>query len=36
MIGASEAVCKALLGLRNSLDPDAQAEAFDKYKRSPP
>lgn len=35
MIGASEAVSKALLGLRNSLDPDAQAEAYDKYKRSP-
>lgn len=30
MIGASEAVSKALFGLRNTLDPDAQAEAFDK------
>ncbi|KAL8277733.1 hypothetical protein RQP46_009855 [Phenoliferia psychrophenolica] len=32
MIGASEAVSKALFGLRNTLDPDAQAEAADKYK----
>ncbi|KAK4698881.1 autophagy-related protein 2, partial [Phenoliferia sp. Uapishka_3] len=36
MIGASEAVSKALFGLRNTLDPDAIAEAADKYKaRSP-
>lgn len=34
MIGASEAVSKALFGLRNSLDPDAQAEAADKYKQA--
>ncbi|GAA5939067.1 hypothetical protein JCM3775_002664 [Rhodotorula graminis] len=33
MIGASGAVSKALLGLRNSLDPDAQTgELEDKYK----
>ncbi|KAG0659205.1 autophagy- protein 2 [Rhodotorula mucilaginosa] len=33
MIGASGAVSKALLGLRNSLDPQAQAgEVEDKYK----
>lgn len=35
MIGASEAVSKALFGLRNTLDPDAQAEAADKYKARP-
>ncbi|GAA6057188.1 hypothetical protein JCM3770_004368 [Rhodotorula araucariae] len=35
MIGASGAVSKALLGLRNTLDPDAQAgELEDKYKPS--
>ncbi|GAA6002021.1 Atg2p [Rhodotorula paludigena] len=35
MIGASGAVSKALLGLRNSLDPDAQrGELEDKYKPS--
>ncbi|SCZ96129.1 BZ3500_MvSof-1268-A1-R1_Chr8-1g10024 [Microbotryum saponariae] len=35
MIGASEAVSKALLGLRNTFDPDsAQIEASDKYKQS--
>ncbi|GAA5949417.1 hypothetical protein JCM21900_004056 [Sporobolomyces salmonicolor] len=34
MIGASGAVSKALLGLRNTLDPDAQqGELEDKYKR---
>jgi len=33
MIGASGAMSKALLGLRNSLDPDAQTgELEDKYK----
>ncbi|BGP04050.1 Autophagy-related protein 2 [Rhodotorula toruloides ATCC 204091] len=33
MIGASGAVSKALLGLRNTLDPDAQqSELEDKYK----
>lgn len=35
MIGASEAVSLALLGLRNSLDPEAQTEAEDKYKSRP-
>ncbi|SCV67192.1 BQ2448_5838 [Microbotryum intermedium] len=35
MIGASEAISKALLGLRNTFDPDsAQIEASDKYKQS--
>ncbi|GAA5970372.1 hypothetical protein JCM11641_001685 [Rhodosporidiobolus odoratus] len=35
MIGASGAVSKALLGLRNSLDPSAQErELEDKYKRA--
>ncbi|BGP20882.1 autophagy-related protein 2 [Rhodosporidiobolus nylandii] len=34
MIGASGAVSKALLGLRNTLDPEAQkGEVEDKYKR---
>jgi autophagy-related protein 2 len=32
MIGATEAVSKTLFGLRNSLDPNAQVEAADKYK----
>lgn len=33
MIGASGAVSKALLGLRNTLDPNAQqSELEDKYK----
>lgn len=32
MIGASGAVSKTLLGLRNSLDPSIQAELLDKYK----
>ncbi|GAA5978593.1 hypothetical protein JCM5350_003152 [Sporobolomyces pararoseus] len=37
MIGASGAVSKALLGLRNSLDPDQQqGELEDKYKPRPP
>ncbi|BGP44040.1 autophagy-related protein 2 [Rhodotorula kratochvilovae] len=37
MIGASGAVSKALLGLRNTLDPDAQAgELEDKYKPRAP
>ncbi|GAA5909588.1 hypothetical protein JCM6882_003464 [Rhodosporidiobolus microsporus] len=36
MIGASGAVSKALLGLRNTLDPDAQrGELEDKYKAAP-
>ncbi|GAA6043292.1 hypothetical protein JCM8097_003040 [Rhodosporidiobolus ruineniae] len=35
MIGASGAVSKALLGLRNTLDPEAQqGEMNDKYKQS--
>ena len=33
MIGASEAVSKTLLGMRNSLDPAGRAELGDKYKR---
>ncbi|EIW70236.1 hypothetical protein TREMEDRAFT_30206 [Tremella mesenterica DSM 1558] len=32
MIGASEAVSKTLLGMRNSLDPHARKELGDKYK----
>jgi autophagy-related protein 2 len=32
MIGASEAVSKTLLGLRNTLDPDVIQENEDKYK----
>lgn len=32
MIGATEAVSKTLFGLRNTLNPDAQPEAADKYK----
>ncbi|GFZ46386.1 Autophagy-related protein 2 [Saitozyma sp. JCM 24511] len=32
MIGASEAVSKTLLGVRNSLDPQARRELGDKYK----
>lgn len=32
MIGASEAVSKTLLGLRNSLDPDIRHENEAKYK----
>ena len=32
MIGASEAVSKTLLGLRNSLDPEGRKEQDDKYK----
>ena len=35
MIGASEAVSKTFFGLRNTLDPDAQIEALDKYKTPP-
>ncbi|KDQ16218.1 hypothetical protein BOTBODRAFT_173128 [Botryobasidium botryosum FD-172 SS1] len=33
MIGASEAVSKTMLGLRNTLDPDLQRENDEKYKR---
>jgi len=33
MIGATEAVSKTLLGLRNTLDPGARDEIQDKYKR---
>ncbi|ORY21591.1 hypothetical protein BCR39DRAFT_553281 [Naematelia encephala] len=32
MIGASEAVSKTLLGMRNSLDPQGRREQSDKYK----
>jgi autophagy-related protein 2 len=32
MIGASEAVSKTLLGMRNSLDPVGKREQGDKYK----
>lgn len=32
MIGASEAVSKTLLGLRNTLDPEGRREMGDKYK----
>ena len=32
LIGVSEGFAYTLLGLRNSLDPDSQAEAEDKYK----
>lgn len=32
MIGASEAVSKTLLGMRNSLDPEGKRELGDKYK----
>ena len=32
MIGASEAVSKTLLGMRNSLDPEGRRELVDKYK----
>jgi len=32
MIGASEAVSKTLLGMRNSLDPEGRKELVDKYK----
>jgi autophagy-related protein 2 len=32
MIGASEAVSKTLLGLRNTLDPDIIGQNEDKYK----
>ena len=32
MIGASEAVSKTLLGMRNSLDPQGRDELGDKYK----
>ena len=32
MIGASEAVSKTLLGMRNSLDPKGRRELVDKYK----
>ena len=32
MIGASEAVSKTLLGVRNSLDPQGRDELDDKYK----
>lgn len=33
MIGATEAVSKTLLGLRNTLDPENRRENEDKYKR---
>jgi len=33
MIGASEAMSKALLGLRNTMDPNNRAENEEKYKR---
>ncbi|CAG8485963.1 5701_t:CDS:10 [Paraglomus brasilianum] len=33
MIGASEAVSKTLLGLRNTIDPNQKLEMEDKYKR---
>lgn len=33
MIGASEAVSKTLLGLRNSMDPNNRMENEEKYKR---
>ncbi|KIO29524.1 hypothetical protein M407DRAFT_70393 [Tulasnella calospora MUT 4182] len=33
MIGATEAVSKTLLGLRNTLDPENLAETEEKYKR---
>ncbi|KAF8329752.1 uncharacterized protein EI90DRAFT_3155180 [Cantharellus anzutake] len=33
MIGASEAVSKTLLGLRNSLDPGAKRDIDEKYKK---
>lgn len=32
MIGASEAVSKTLMGMRNTLDPKGRAEQEDKYK----
>lgn len=32
MIGASEAVSKALLGLHNSMDPEVRYENEEKYK----
>lgn len=32
MIGASEAVSKTLMGMRNTLDPEGRAEQEDKYK----
>lgn len=33
MIGASEAVSKTLLGLRNTMDPQNRRENEEKYKR---
>ncbi|KAG9306596.1 hypothetical protein G9A89_004793 [Geosiphon pyriformis] len=33
MIGASEAVSKALLGLRNTIDPNKKLQMEDKYKK---
>jgi autophagy-related protein 2 len=33
MIGASEAVSKALLGLQNTMDPNTRLENDAKYKR---
>ena len=33
MIGASEAVSKTLLGLRNTLDPNIRRDSDEKYKR---
>jgi hypothetical protein len=33
MIGASQAVSQALLGLRNTLDPEVQEALADKYKK---
>lgn len=32
MIGATEAVSKTLLGVRNSIDPEARRQLNDKYK----
>lgn len=32
MIGATEAVSKTLMGMRNTLDPEGRAEQEDKYK----
>ena len=32
MIGASEAISKTLLGLHNTLDPQAQIDSETKYK----
>jgi autophagy-related protein 2 len=32
MIGATEAVSKTLLGLRNTIDPEGRADDAQKYK----